>query len=131
MRSLPTAFSRTTCLCTRPSRPGSDALERIVQSACAVAASARKKKTRLKRMSYMSHLLDAGCRLRMLPAAMLYHRISAAASENADRSVTDPKWDLLSGFPPSQHWAGLTIRPSFRSPDRSRQEWSKLLPLRL
>src|SRR4029450_7913116 len=52
-RPLPAAFSRTTCLCTTPSRPGSDALERIVQSACAVAATARKKRAHLKRMSHM------------------------------------------------------------------------------
>src|SRR4029077_15573780 len=54
MRQPPAFFSRTTCLCTRPSRPGSDAVERIVQSACAVAARPRKKKAHLKRMSHMS-----------------------------------------------------------------------------
>src|ERR1700730_10852558 len=64
MRSLPTGFSRTTCLCARPSRPGSDAVERIVQSACAVAARARKKNAYLKRMSRMGHIswmLVANC----------------------------------------------------------------------
>src|ERR1700730_5575481 len=127
MRSLPTGFSRTTCLCARPSRPGSDAVERIVQSACAVAARARKKKAHLKRMSHMS---QTGQRLfaelRILSPSRLYQRISAAAPENADRSVTDPKRDLFSGLPPSQHSAGLTIRPRFRSRDRCRQEWCKL-----
>src|SRR5438132_7221386 len=64
---------------------------------CGCRKREKEKDTFKTHELYGPPVLDAGCRLRMLPAAMLYHRISAAASENADRSVTDPKWDLLSG----------------------------------
>src|SRR5438046_1497396 len=96
---------------------------------CGCSKSEKEKDTFKTHTAYGPPVLDADCRLQVLPAAMLYHRISAAASENADRSVTDPKWDLLSGFPLSQRWAGLTIPPGLRSPGRSRQELSKLLRL--
>src|SRR5947208_7952844 len=65
---------------------------------CGCRKREKEKDTFKTHELYGPPVLDAGCRLRMLPAAMLYHRISAAASENADRSVTDPKWDLLSGL---------------------------------
>src|SRR5439155_332654 len=46
--SFALAFSKTTCRCAMPSRPGSESLERIVQSACAVAATARRSSAALR-----------------------------------------------------------------------------------
>src|SRR5262249_26224533 len=127
--SLAAAFSRTTCLWTMPPRPGSDALERIAQSACAVAARMRKKRAHLKRMSHMRFIWQTSFdRIPNAAGNYVTHRISAATPENADRCAMDPKSDLLSGSAPLQHWVGLTIRPGSRWHDRCLLELRKLPP---
>src|SRR5437762_13043951 len=46
--SFALAFSKTTCRCAMPSRPGSQSLEWIVHSACAVAATATRSRAALR-----------------------------------------------------------------------------------
>src|SRR6266480_5274446 len=100
MRSVRAPFSRTTCLCTTPAVPGSEALETIVQSACAVAARTRKKNALLKRMSHMGRVCQMLFAELQIPSPARLYRICRAAPENADRCATGPKSDLPSGLAP-------------------------------
>src|SRR5207248_11492920 len=97
-RSLLALFSRTTCLCTRPLRPGSDSFETIAQSACAVAVRTRQKNAFLRRRSRVRRMYWTLYAELILFRANFYQRISAPAPENADRYAMNPKPDLFSGF---------------------------------
>src|SRR5438270_4640342 len=53
---------------------------------CGCRKREKEKDTVKTHELYGPPVLDAGCRLRMLPAAMLYHRISAAASRSEEHT---------------------------------------------
>src|SRR5204862_8249995 len=62
---------------------------------CGCSKSEKEKGTFKTHELYGPPLLDAGCRLRILPAAILCRRISVTVPENADRSAMVPNWALL------------------------------------
>src|SRR5213080_227027 len=81
---------------------------------CGCSKSEKEKGTFKTHELYGPPLLDAGCRLRILPAAMLCRRISATVPENADRS------QMGFTFSPSTVTAlGLLNNPSRTSIARS------------